>query len=181
MKSLKLQHFYYGAILTAIMEYNPDASMVLVQPQNDSRKAYKITTNSSKECFIIFKYANERTQGSRSCVYAVSDEEKFVLKQHYDAKIPTFLYLLCANKKLKDSEIAILNYDEFILVSDKTNFTIGSKKNFPNFYLHRDKHKDNDLLIPRNRIEKTFDELIDDIVKASNGYYCPNCGTHILV
>lgn len=37
MPSLKQQHFYYGAILSAIIEYNPDTSLVLLQPSEESR------------------------------------------------------------------------------------------------------------------------------------------------
>lgn len=39
---LKQQHFYYGAILSAIIEYNPDASMVLVQKDDETRKIFNI-------------------------------------------------------------------------------------------------------------------------------------------
>lgn len=78
-----------------------------------------------------------------------------------------------------NSEIAILCYDEFDKVTHKKNFTIGTKKNAQKFYLHRTKSPRDDIEIPRNRIEKTFDYLINDIVESSDGYYCPKCGTHI--
>ena len=41
MPSLKQQHFYYGAILSAIIEYNPDTSLVLLQPKNFSKNVTK--------------------------------------------------------------------------------------------------------------------------------------------
>lgn len=177
MKSLKQEHFYYGAILTAIMEYNPDTSLVLLQPQNDSRKVYHIMTNSSQECVIFFKHAFEKKEGSQSWVYKFSEIDKTFLKECHNKKIPTFIYLLCAVDNLKNSEIAVLKYDEFNEVAHKNNFTISLKKNFPKFYLHRSKSPKDDLVIPRNRIEKDFDYLINDIIKSSNGYYCPKCGS----
>ena len=71
-----------------------------------------------------------------------------------------FIYLLCGVKGLKDSEIAVLRYDEYAEVAHKKNFTIGIKKNYSDFYLHRLKSPKGDIPIPRNRIEKTFDYLI---------------------
>lgn len=181
MKTLKKEHFCYGAILSAIMEYNKDASLVLLQRDNDSRKIYRIETNTSKECVIFFKYAFEKTEGSRSWAYRFSDNDKAILQQCHDKKIPTFIYLLCGMKSLKDSEIAVLLYNEYEAVAHKQNFTIGTKKNYPYFYVHRTKSPKDDIAIPRNRIEKDFDYLINDIIKISHGYYCPKCGTEIVI
>lgn len=179
MKSLKQEHFYYGAILTAIMEYNPDTSLVLIQPENNTRKIYRIETNTFKECVIFFKHAFEKAKGSQSWLFQFSDADKLFLEDCYNKKIPTFIYLLCGVENLKNSEIAILRYDEFKEVAHKNNFTIGTKKNAQKFYLHRTKSPKDDIEIPRSRIEKTFDYLINDIVKSSQGYYCPKCGTYI--
>lgn len=178
MPSLKQQHFYYGAILSAIIEYNPDTSLVLLQPSEESRNKYRIQTNTVKqECIIFFKHAFEKEVGSRSWVYNFSDKDKEFLKECHKEKIPVFIYLLCAMKNLKDSEIAVLRYwDEFSQVINKKNFTISLKKRYSNFYLHRSKLSADDILIPRNRIEKNFDDLINETIKQSNGYYCPKCG-----
>lgn len=181
MKGLKQAHFYYGAILTAIMEYNPDASFVLLQPQDHTRKIYHIQTNASQECIIFLKHAFEKQLGSQSWSYTFSKDDKKCLAAYYKQKTPIFIYLLCAVDGLQNSEIAILKYDEFLKVSHKTNFTIGTKKNARNFNLHLTKSPKDDILIPRNRIEQTFDYLIADTIKQSNGYYCPQCGTHITI
>ena len=109
--------------------------------------------------------------------YNFSDKDKEFLKECHKEKIPVFIYLLCAMKNLKDSEIAVLRYwDEFSQVINKKNFTISLKKRYSNFYLHRSKLSADDILIPRNRIEKNFDDLINETIKQSNGYYCPKCG-----
>lgn len=181
MKSLKQEHFYYGAILTSILEYNPDASLVMLQPHNDTRKIYQIMTNTSQECVIFFKHAFEKTNGSQSWIYQFSESDKEFLKQRHVDRMPTFIYLLCGVENLRNSEIAVLRYDEFAKVINKKAFTISLKKNYPNFYLHTTKSPKGDLRIPRNRIEKPFDDLINDIVESSNNYYCPNCGTHISI
>lgn len=174
MKNLTLEHFYYGAILTSIMEYNPDASLVLLQPQNDTRKIYHIQTNSSQECVIYLKYGFEKKEGAKSWQYTFSENDKQDLKEWYEKKTPIFIYLLCGVKTLKDSKIAILRYDEFLDVINKKNFTISLKKGTSKFHLHLTRSLY--VEIPTNRIEQKFDCLINDIVKVSHGYYCPNCG-----
>ncbi|MGN0517482.1 MAG: hypothetical protein ACI4II_02015 [Acutalibacteraceae bacterium] len=179
MKSLKKEHFCYGAVLSAIIEYNPDTSLVLLESQNNSRKVFKIQTNTSQECIIFFKYAFEKSEGSQSWVYQFSEQDKEYLNEWHKKKIPVFIYLLCGVKDLINSEIAVLSYDEYAEVAHKKNFTVGVKKNYPKFYLHRTKSPKDDITIPRNRIEKPFDDLIKDIVEISHGYYCPKCGTVI--
>ena len=53
MPKINRQHFYFGVILTAILNFNPDASVVLLETNNDTRKVYKIQTNTSNECVIF--------------------------------------------------------------------------------------------------------------------------------
>ncbi len=181
MKSLKQEHFYYGAILTAIMEYNPDTSMVLLQPKSRTRKIYKIQTNQSQECYVFFKHAFEKQIDSQSWQFQFSKNDKEFLHNCYKSKIPVFIYLLCAVKNLKESEIAVLRYEEFNEVSLKTNFTITKEKNSRNFELHRSKSSKDSITFSRSRIEKTFDDLINEEIKLSHGYYCPKCGTEVII
>lgn len=180
MGKLKKEHFCYGAILTAIMEYNPDSSFVLLQPQNNTRKIYRIQTNTSQECIIFFKYAFEKEESKQTWSYVFSDKDKEVLKLCHDNKIPTFIYLLCGIQKLSDSGIAVLRYEEFNQVSNKKTITIKQKKNSRYFLLHRSKSNQDVIHISTKRIEKTFDDLINEEVELSHGYYCPNCGTKFL-
>ena len=168
MKSLKQEHFYYGAILTAIMEYNPDTSIVLLQPKNDTRKIYKIQTNQCQECIIFFKHAFEKENGSQSWLYQFSDNDKKFLEECYQRKTPVFIYLLCAVDNLKNSEIAVLRYEEFNEVSSKSNFTISKEKRSRNFYLHRSKSPKDAILISRSRIQKSFSELISEEIELSH-------------
>ncbi|MBE7036085.1 MAG: hypothetical protein E7403_02185 [Ruminococcaceae bacterium] len=183
MKYLTQKHFYYGAILSAIIEYNPDASLVLLEQKEDSRKVYHIQTSTAKqECVIFFKHAFEKKIKPNSWLFEFSPEDKAELKDYEDRQIPTFIYLLCATDELRGSQIAVLKYrDEFERVLDKKAFTVSTKKNFPDFYLHKSKRADDVVRIPRNRIEKTFDDLISEVVRESGGYYCPNCGHNIVL
>lgn len=179
MKKLKREHFCYGAVLSAIMEYNQDADFALLQRDNTSRKIYKIQTSTSKECVVFMKYAFEKEKDSHSWLYSFSENEKEYIQNCHENKIPIFIYLLCAVPTLRNSEIAVLRYDEFNEVKHKSNFTLSLRKNYSDFYLHRAKSPKYDLTIPRNRIEKPFDDLINDVINLSHGYYCPRCGTEI--
>lgn len=132
-----------------------------------------------KNVLFFFKHAFEKTFGSQSWLFQFSEGDKKYLKECHDNKIPTFIYLLCGVSNLKNSEIAVLRYDEFNEVAHKKNFTLGTKRNSQKFYLCRTKSPKDNLEIPRSRIEKTFDYLINDIVESSHGYYCPRCGTII--
>lgn len=171
---LKQQHFYYGAILSALIEYNPDASMVMLQKEVDNRGIYQIETNTNQGCYVYFKHAFEKKNVNNSWLFSFTKSDISQLQDYYEQKIPTFVYLLCAKPDLKGSEIAILKLDEFLHLN-RTSITVKTPKNSHSFRVARDKSPINDYEFPRNRIEKSFDDLINEVVKESNGYYSPKC------
>ena len=73
-------NFYYGAILTTILQKNPDAIPTLILADGESKQIYKMITNSSKHEYILFfKYAsmNSRTRKNYwSCQFTFSKDEK---------------------------------------------------------------------------------------------------------
>lgn len=173
MAKLKKNHFYYGAILDALCQYNPDASPVLMSHE-ESRQVYRVMTNTSQECILFFKYASPKTGGKNeqdiSYLFTFSDDDKQKLKAYMDKyNCPIFLYLLCKQPDLKDSEIIILKYEEYQNVEENRAITIRiqKSKNYILLFKKGSKARDNAYQIPRNRIEKTFDELADDFMKES--------------
>lgn len=52
MAKLKKNHFYYGAILDALCQYNPDASPILMSHEEEPRQVYKVMTNTM---YIVFQ------------------------------------------------------------------------------------------------------------------------------
>ena len=58
MGRIKKMNFYYGAILTSILQNNPDASPTLILNNEDTRQAYKVLTNTSKEYDTMKKKLN---------------------------------------------------------------------------------------------------------------------------
>ena len=172
---LKKQDFYYGAILRAILEYNPDSSMAMVERNDDYSNVYRIETNKSKKsCYCLFKHGNEIKNNPNSWQFKFSPKELDFLNQCHSSKTSAFIYFLCRRENLTHSEIAVMNLDEYIKIN-KPSLTIGIVEKKRDFTVARDKSPINDILLPRNRIEKDFDTLIEDIIKISNGYYCDHC------
>lgn len=174
MAKLKKNHFYYGAILDALCQYNPDASPVLMSHE-ESRQVYRVMTNTSQECILFLKYASPKTGGKNeqdiSYLFTFSDDDKQKLKAYMDKyDCPIFLYLLCKQPDLKDSEIIVLKYEEYQNVEENRAITIRiqKSKNYILLFKKGSKARDNAYQIPRNRIEKTFDELADDFMKESS-------------
>lgn len=58
--TLAQQHFYYGAILSAIIENNPDASVAMLQRNDENRGIFTIETNTSQKCCIFFRHAGQK-------------------------------------------------------------------------------------------------------------------------
>lgn len=174
MKKLKQYHFWYGAILNTIFECNPDASPTLIET-TDKRGIFKIITNTSKkECIIFCKYAFKKDNTSKtyeSWSFAFSEEDKKRMQEYYDKNYPVFIYLLCAVDGLKESEIAICTYDEYSVVKNKQIITIGREKNKTYFNLHTERRRETGIHLKRNRIEKKYDEIIDELVNFSPEHY----------
>ncbi len=175
MAKLKKNHFYYGAILDALCQYNPDASPILMSHEEEPRQVYKVMTNTSQECILFFKYASPKTNGKSeddvSYLFTFSDEDKQKLKSYNDNyDYPIFLYLLCKQPDLKDSEIIVLKYTEYLNVEENRAITIRIQKGKNSILLFKkgSKSPNNAYQIQRNRIEKTFDELMNDVMKESS-------------
>ena len=176
MGKMKKMYFYYGAILNAILEHNPDACPVLILNDKETRQAYRILTNTSKqECVLFLKYASLKTGMKKdtysSWLFSFSQDDKQRLKFFYNEdKLPVFICLLCLKEDLKNSEIAILKYEEYIKkAGEKQSITIGLENGRHNFMLFTDlsKSKDDTYKFPTNRITKKFDDLAEEVISES--------------
>lgn len=183
MHILQQYDFYYGAILNAILSYNKDVSPALIE-SGEHKQVYRMLTNkSNQECLVYMKYASKKktaTEGYNSWSFSFTDAEKNRINQYYNSKLPIFLFLLCLESGLKNSKIAVIRYDEYNLIQDKSSFTLSLEKYKGHFNLFTDsKSRKDSLAIKTNRIEQKFDELIEESVKMSKGYFCPKCGSKI--
>lgn len=169
MGKLKQWYFYYGSIITAILENNPEASPTLLVNE-ESKQVYKIKTRNSKEEYILYlKYASCR-QGKEqlynSWVFNFTEDDKERLERYHSKDGVIFIYLLCLKENMQNSEIAVLKYDEYTYVKNKSAITIGAEKNKRNFYLFtgESKSRSEALLVRRNRIGYSFHKLLEDEV-----------------
>ena len=157
-------HFYYGAILSALYRYNPDAKPVLLS-HDDSRQVYKVMTNSSQECLLYFKYASGKVSKTNERVanysFTFSDEEKQKLMQYSQNKQPLLLYLLCKHPISENSEIIVLRYDEYQLVQNHRKFVLKVQRGKKDALMLLGSGIKNDAYaISRDRLYCTFDDLL---------------------
>lgn len=180
MGKIKKMNFYYGAILAAILQYNPDASPTLILNDEESRQAYRILTNTSKQEYILFfKYATSKQKESKdkqytSWLFSFSVDDKEKLKTYYEKSgFPVFICLLCLRDKLYNSEIAILKYEEYKKVLANQTITIGLEAGKHNFYLFtgNSKSRDDAYKISTTRISKKFDDLAKEVIKSNPQHF----------
>ena len=77
---------------------------------------------------MFLKYASPKTGGKNeqdiSYLFTFSDDDKQKLKAYMDKyNCPIFLYLLCKQPDLKDSEIIVLKYEEYQNVEENRAIT----------------------------------------------------------
>lgn len=176
MKKLNQYHFYYGAILNAVLECNLDASPTLLEV-TDKRGVYKIITNTSKREYIMFcKYAfqqDNKTKNYQSWKFYFSEKDKKCLQKYYDEKYPVFIYFLCGASvdNLIGSEIAVCTYEEYCAIMYKRTITIGIEKNKSYFNLHTEKQRSTAMRLSRERIRQKSDAIIDEVTYFSPEHY----------
>ena len=167
MGRLKQWYFYYGAIITSILENNPDASPTLLVNE-ESKQVYRIkTTNLNEEYILYLKHASckqGREQSYSSWVFNFTDDDKERLKKYHNENEGVLIYLLCLKGNIQDSEIVVLKYDEYKQVKNKNTITIGAEKGKKTFFLFtgESKARSDALLIKRNRNEYRFHKLLED-------------------
>ena len=156
MAKLKKEHFYYGAMLNALLEYNEDTEPVILSA-NDDRQVFKVMPNKSSECILFFKYARMKSE-SLNCSFSFSSDDKRKLREYHEGEYPVLLYFLCIKEELMDSEIIVLKYGEYHQVEKNKTVTFRFEKN--KHYVCLCRKGKGDIRIPRNRIEKSFDKLL---------------------
>lgn len=182
MGKIRKINFYYGAILTAILQNNPDASPTLILNDEETRQAYKVLTNTSNQESILFlKYARSKQKNDvdenkhyTSWLFSFTPDDKEKLKTYYEKTgLPVFICLLCLRDNLNNSEIAILKYEEYKMVLQNQTVTIGLEQGKHNFYLFlgNSKSKSSVYKIPTTRINKRFDELARESIQSNREHF----------
>ena len=119
MGVLKAADFYYGAFLSALLNYaGKKPSLFDEIPKGKDRRIYRLTTQNSPQEYIIYtKYVNIQKNKStdvRHWIFGFSSEElqKIIdLKQQgYDIKFA----FICVQEDLKGCELAVVDYNRVL-------------------------------------------------------------------
>lgn len=113
MSVLKVADFYYGAFLSALLNYAGKKPSLF--DQSSSRRIYRLTTdNTPKDYMIYTKYVLARKNKSDEFdhwIFQFTEEEiqKLISMQEESQNVQ--LALICVKEGLKDSEIALVDYN----------------------------------------------------------------------
>lgn len=116
MSVLKPVDFYYGAFLSALLNYAGKKPSLFDAPTTESRRIYCLTTdNSTKDYLIYTKHGSVRKSktGKKDhwiFPFTQAEVDKFVELQQQSGN--ACVALICLKEELKDCELAFLRYDD---------------------------------------------------------------------
>lgn len=116
MSVLKAADFYYGAFLSALLNYaGKRPSLFGPPPHTDSRRIYCLTTDNSKQDYLIYtKYGTARkskTERKDHWLFPFTQAEVDKLVELQQQSGNACVALICLKEDLKDCELAFLRYD----------------------------------------------------------------------
>jgi hypothetical protein len=116
MAMLKAADFYYGAFLSALLNYAGKKPSLF--DETESRRIYKITTQNSTKDYIVFtKAVNEKKNKSnnfRHWSFRFTQDEVDTLQRLNLEFGNVKLSLICFTDDLSDGEIAFIDYSDAI-------------------------------------------------------------------
>ena len=114
MSVLKAADFYYGAFLSALLNYAGKRPSLFDHTRTESRRIYRLTTNKSRNDYLIYtKYATARKNKSDDkdhWIFPFAGSEVEKLKQLQEQSQNACVALICVKSGLKDSELAFMDY-----------------------------------------------------------------------
>ena len=162
MSVLKIADFYYGAFLSALLNYAGKKPSLF--DQSNSRRIYRLTTdNTPKDYMIYTKYVMARKNKSDEFdhwIFQFTEEEiqKLISMQEESQNVQ--LALICIKNDLKDSEIALVDYNMAIdtgIKSYRINIKAVDNKHGLRMYgsgrSDRLNGKDNTVKVPRDAMK----------------------------
>lgn len=169
MGVLKPVDFYYGAFLSALLNYAGKKPSLF--DETDSRRIYCLSTQQSgKDYYIYTKYATCRQskQGKTlNWIFPFSRNEVMKLQELQTKTQNVYVALICVTNDLKDSELALLKYNEAMdCLGDGKNsetyrinvLAVENKRGLRVYGTGRkrklDNGKDNQLTVPRDVLKQ---------------------------
>ena len=114
MGNLMKSDFYYGAFLSALLNYGKARPSLFDDTKNKSRRIYKFATEQSDKDHIVFtKYVEGKNLKKHTrWTFAFTDDEITQLdnlnEQYGNVKIA----LICASKDLNGCELAVISFEQ---------------------------------------------------------------------
>ena len=115
MCKLKVQDFYYGAFLSALL--NTSGSRPVLFDETGSRRIYRLDTNNMSECYVFTKFVTGKESDNKKkwhWTFNFSDSEIDAVQKLFQKSGKVKLALICAKKGLAESELAVIDYHEAI-------------------------------------------------------------------
>jgi len=159
MAKFKMADFYYGSVLSMLFNNNIRNNIrpALVEGDDD-RRVYDLTTNDGSYKLFI-KYRGKRhysvNSGYRSWQFTFTSKDINEIFEYINNQHNLLLALVCGEKRLKDSELAVLNRDDIIkcgLGNGRTSLTISRVKNEKAFRISTGGGRENAIKIPSSRL-----------------------------
>lgn len=154
MSKLKEADFYYGAVLSTLLNHN--ICPALIEGGND-RQVYDFTTDNTD--FRLFVKYRSNPVGTKAHDYSswnfsLSNSDIKEISDYLNLKLVLSVGFICGEQPLHKSQYAVLHADDIrrIVASGKTSITLGIKKGEKAFRLFIDGKKENAILIPTNRL-----------------------------
>lgn len=153
MAKLKEADFYYGAVLSTLLNNNITPAII---ESGEDRQIYDFTTDS-KDFRLIVKYRKSQIPTKKADYYSWQfnlSDDMVDLKKNINSPIKLSLGLVCGKEQLNESEYAVLHKDEIKKIFDegKESITISRKKGERAFRISMGGGRVNSMQIKSNRL-----------------------------
>jgi len=112
MGAVRKADFYYGSMLSCFI--NNGLAPAIIEP-GDSRRIYKLTTDSG-DYQLYAKYVSSplrrQKKDAQLWQFNFNPEEVKYIRNYKENGLKLYFILICGQKKLQNSEIAILSLEE---------------------------------------------------------------------
>jgi len=120
MGILKTSDFYYGAFLSALLNTaGKKPTLIDRDEKSDSRRVYRLTTDSGTEdCTIFAKYLSTPTSstidGNQRWCFQFTNAEISTFQELYASNSNLKFVFICGNSPFHKSEIALIDYSQTV-------------------------------------------------------------------
>ena len=113
MCKLKVQDFYYGAFLSALL--NTTGSRPVLFDETGSRRIYCLETDNMGECYVFTKFVTQKKADAQKrwrWTFLFSPAEVEKIQELHQRKANVKLALICAKEGFAESELAVVDYND---------------------------------------------------------------------